>query len=101
MDGSQATDKQPRATDVTILGKTYTVRSDADEDLAVSAADLVNGRMRDLLGRAGNVATEKVAVLAAMNLAGDLLRLRKESKDLRESLRSRAQRILKLIDAQL
>lgn len=84
--------------EVRILGKPYAIRSDVDADFTNSTADLVNDKMRELAGRAGGAGTEKVAVLAAMNLAGELLRLKSENAGLKEKLQKKTKKILDLID---
>ncbi|MFH1018163.1 MAG: cell division protein ZapA [Pseudomonadota bacterium] len=88
-------------TEVKILGKSYSVRSEFDPAFTNETADFVNGKMRELMGKAGTLPTEKIAVLTAMNLAGELLRLKKKDSGLNNVLRDKAKRLLKLIDANL
>lgn len=87
-------------TDIKILGKTYAIRSDYDEGFTSKTAELVNSRMQELMGKMGPVATEKVAVLTAMNLAGELLRERQGDEDRRTKLRNKTSQIIKLIESQ-
>ncbi|HLG20020.1 MAG TPA: cell division protein ZapA [Bdellovibrionota bacterium] len=93
-----ATATQP-TTDIQILGKTYSVRSDTDASFATETAKLVNGKMRELMDKAGALSAEKVAVLTAMNLAGELLQIRKREESIRESLKQKARKLLRLIDS--
>ncbi len=86
--------------EIKILGKTYSIRSEYDDRFTNQTAELVNGKMRELVGKMGPVATEKVAVLAAMNFAGELLRFRREEEDRRTTLRQKTSAIIKLIDSQ-
>jgi cell division protein ZapA len=86
--------------EIKILGKTYSIRSEFDERFMNQTADLVNGKMRELSTKVGPVAAEKIAVLAAMNFAGELLKLRREEEDRRMLLRQKASQVIKLIDAQ-
>jgi cell division protein ZapA (FtsZ GTPase activity inhibitor) len=87
------------STEVKILGKTYSIRSEYDDRFTNQTAELVNHRMRELMGKMGPVAPEKIAVLTAMNLAGELLRNRREEEDRRANLRQKTGNILKLIDS--
>jgi cell division protein ZapA (FtsZ GTPase activity inhibitor) len=87
------------STEVKILGKTYSIRSEFDERFTSETADLVNSRMRELMGKMGPVAPEKVAVLTAMNLAGELLRTKRDEEDRRTHLRQKTSQIIKLIDS--
>jgi cell division protein ZapA len=95
-----ATSAQP-TTEIQILGKTYAVRSDADASFATETAKFVNSRMRELADKGGTLSSEKVAVLTAMNLAGELLQLRKKEESIRESMKQKARKLLQLIDAHL
>ena len=67
------------ATEVKILGKTYAVRSDYDSSFTNETAKLVDTRMRELMGKTGPIAAEKVAVLTALNFAGELLRTQNDT----------------------
>ncbi len=88
------------STEIKILGKTYSIRSEFDDRFTAQTADLVNGKMRELIGKMGPVAAEKIAVLAAMNFAGELLRFRREEQDRLTTLRQKTAAALKLIDSQ-
>jgi cell division protein ZapA (FtsZ GTPase activity inhibitor) len=61
---------------ITILGRTYTVRADESDDIERAAAD-VDARMRALAGRAANMDSYTVALLTALNLASDLRAVRR------------------------
>lgn len=87
------------STEVKILGKTYSIRSEFDERFTSETAEMVNSRMRELMGKMGPVAPEKVAVLTAMNLAGELLRARRDEESRRTRLVQKTGQILKLIDS--
>lgn len=87
----------PANTEIRILGKTYSVRSELDPTFTVETADLVNSKMRELSGKARTLPTEKIAVLTAMNLAGELLRIKRHQDGLKQSLKSKTERLLKLL----
>jgi cell division protein ZapA (FtsZ GTPase activity inhibitor) len=89
------------STEVKILGKTYTVRSEFDPSFTTKTADFVDSKMRELTGKAGLAPTEKIAVLTAMNLAGELLRVKKRESALREELKSKTKKLIKLINSHL
>lgn len=65
---------------VSILDREYLVACPADErDGLRAAASLLDGRLRDLRNAARNATAERIAVLAALNLAHELLQLRTKS----------------------
>ena len=62
---------------VRILDRDYTVGVSDDERASlISAARLLDERMREVRGNNRRVATERIAVLAALNLAHELQQVR-------------------------
>lgn len=65
---------------VSILDREYLVACPPDErDGLRAAASLLDGRLRDLRNAARNATPERIAVLAALNLAHELLQQRSRS----------------------
>ena len=62
-----------RTIPVTIFGQEYRIRSDADEASIRQAAGIVDETMARVRDRTGTVDTQGVAVLAALNIANQLL----------------------------
>ncbi len=66
---------------VRILDREYTVGVSAEErESLVAASRVLDSRMRELRGNNRMVAMERVAVLAALNLAHELEILREENR---------------------
>jgi cell division protein ZapA len=64
---------------VHILDREYTVGVNADErDGLLAAARLLDARMREVRGNNRMVALDRVAVLAALNLAHEVQQMRQE-----------------------
>jgi cell division protein ZapA len=63
---------------VDIFGATYQVRGDDDTAHLRQLAALVDHKMREVAGRSGSVDRARIAILAALNLADELHRLRAE-----------------------
>jgi cell division protein ZapA len=62
---------------VHILDREYTIGVDPDErDSLMAAAKLLDGRMREVRGANRMAAVDRIAVLAALNLAHELQQLR-------------------------
>jgi cell division protein ZapA len=60
-----------------VLDREYTVGVDADErDSLIAAAKLLDARMREIRGANRMAAIDRIAVLAALNLAHELQQLR-------------------------
>ena len=66
-------------TEVRIFGASYHVRGTEDSEYLQELADLVDGKMREI---AGHVTADpaKLAILAALNLADELTRAKKQQE---------------------
>ncbi|TDK23247.1 cell division protein ZapA [Luteimonas aestuarii] len=68
-------------TSVRILDREYTVGVSPDErDSLMAAARVLDGKMREVRGANRMAAVDRVAVLAALNLAHELQQLRDDSQ---------------------
>lgn len=66
---------------IKLLDREYTVGCEPEErDSLLSAAKLLDGKMREIRGGNRMAALDRVAVLAALNLAHELQLLRAESE---------------------
>ncbi len=64
--------------EVEIYGSTYRVRGEEDSSRLQDLATLVDRKMRDVGSRVSTVDTTKIAILAALNIADELVRSREE-----------------------
>jgi cell division protein ZapA len=72
---------------IRILDKEYQVACPADERTALlDSAELLNARMREIRDSGRVVGLERIAVMAALNIANELIR----SKDRGEGLETKA-----------
>ena len=77
----------PEPVSVRILDREYTVGVDADErDNLMGAARLLDARMLEIRGNNRMVALDRLAVLAALNLAHELQQLRQQHQDQQREL---------------
>lgn len=96
--GPAKSEYKSMGTEVKILGKTFEVKSQFDPDFTVETANLVNIKMNELAGKAHTISTEKVAILAAMNIAGDYLRLKRSETNRRNALIKKIEKIVQLVE---
>jgi len=66
------------STIVEIFGQTYNVRGEGDPDYLAELARFVDGRMREVAGQVATVDPVKIAILAALNIADEFSRYRRE-----------------------
>lgn len=73
---------------VEIFGQEYLIKTDEDEEYVRAVARLVDERMHQLAATTASASSLSVAVLAALNLAGDYLRSKKEVEERSRQLMS-------------
>ena len=66
------------STEVEIFGQTYNVRGEGDPNYLSELARFVDARMREVAGQVATVDPMKIAILAALNIADEFSRFRKE-----------------------
>lgn len=65
-----------RSTEVEIFGSVYNVRGSEDGEHLQELAGIVDRKMREIAGQVATVDTAKIAILAALNLADELVQTR-------------------------
>ena len=79
------TERQPIS--VTILDREYQFTCAPDERAALKeAAELLDARMRDVKASGNLMALERIAVMTALNMSDEILRLRKEGVQRQETV---------------
>ena len=65
-------------TEVEIFGQMYNVRGDGDPNYLMELARYVDARMREVAAEVATVDPMKIAILAALNIADEFSRFRKQ-----------------------
>ncbi|HHX77117.1 MAG TPA: cell division protein ZapA, partial [Firmicutes bacterium] len=65
---------------VNILGEEFVIKGGASPSYLTRIAEIVDTRMRNIAGANPKLSRQKVAVLACLNLADELVRAREESR---------------------
>ncbi len=79
--------------DVEIFGKVYTIRGDKDPDYVRRVAEFVDRKMREISEVTDTVSTARIAILACLNIADELLTLSQESEELKSLMRDLTRRV--------
>lgn len=85
------------ACEVEIFGQKYVLRSDADEEHVRMVADLVDGKMREVAGASRSVSTQQIAVLAALDLASEVIQGRNLVEQLGAEVAARSEQMTQRI----
>ena len=86
-----------KALDVEILGQKFTISSEAEEGYMLKVAGYVDAKMQEFMQASKPVAKSNVAMLAALNIADELHRL----KDSHEAVLNRLDQLSKKISMTL
>ena len=74
-----------KSVDVEIFGGTYSIKGEADPEYVRQLARLVDEKMRTLAKRSpSTVSAQRIAVLAAVNMADELYRLKNRQRKVEE-----------------
>jgi cell division protein ZapA len=86
---------------VMIAGQRLAIRTDADEAYIERLAGYVDTKVREAQQSTKTVASHGAAMLAALSIADDLFRERKEQTEFRRRVREKSERILATLEANL
>ena len=88
-------------TDVEIFGTIYHVRGDKDPELLQELADRVDRTMREIAQQVSTVDTAKIAILAALNIADELLQCRRQQEGERVEIQDKVTRLAERLEGVL
>ena len=83
-----------RLVEVNVLNQRLLVRTDEDERYVREVVDYVNGKIGEIVKGSNMVGTLQIAIAAALNIADDYLKLKREI----DSIGERSSRLLKRIE---
>jgi cell division protein ZapA len=92
---------KPNLVHVQIFGQTYAVKAGTDPAYVEKLAAFVDGQMTEVSRGSGAVDSLRVAVLAALNMADEIFRLREEKARAGDGLATRAAALAKELGAAL
>jgi cell division protein ZapA len=84
--------------DVTILGQKYTIKGDASEEYIKKLATFVDARLKEVYNAAPGIAPLKAAILASLDIADELHKLREEHENIARNIEERADVLTGLFD---
>jgi len=91
-------DRESDVVQVKIYDREYALRTTGDAERLHQVCRSLDRRMREVAKSSGSVDTLKVAVLAALNVEDELLRLREELRRIDESLSRRSLECVTMLD---
>ncbi|GMV41843.1 MAG: hypothetical protein AMXMBFR64_35590 [Myxococcales bacterium] len=85
-----------RTVDVTVMGRTFSIRTDETDAHVKAVTDTVNKRFEELGG--GAMTSQNILMLTALTLADELIKERTRHKALKEAVRLRGSALVSRIE---
>lgn len=86
---------------IQIYGKTYSLKSSSSEVDAEEVAAYVDSRMKELANARNKTSTLDLAILAALNIAQELLELKKQSEEKSNAEDEKIRQLVAALDKEL
>lgn len=86
--------------EIELMGQKYTIRTSADKEQVLAAAALVRGRLEEYRTATGSSVKLNVAILTALDLANDYLKLQDTHEQLGRVVETRSSDIIKILEEQ-
>jgi len=84
---------------VRIQDQEYLLKSDGDVEQIEEIADYVNQKLADVQDGTEGLSDRKVAILAALSIAGEYLQARREQDEVKGRIRQRTDALINIIDS--
>lgn len=89
---------ETNVTSVTIFGREYKIKGHADDDYILEMASYVDGKMKELSANSSLPSQERLAILAALNIADELFQERRKTSEAFSTVEARADHLISLLD---
>ena len=86
---------------VEIYGERYSVKAGSDPAYVLEVARFVDGKMKEIASSGKVVPTSKIAILAALNIADELHRHRRDAKARNEEYSGKIEKLIATLQSAL
>jgi cell division protein ZapA len=83
---------------IRILGQEISVLSDSEDEQVSEVVQFLNKKMEEILRSGNGLKNLNVAILAALNISEEFLKLKGINRDLCDQLESRSEKLIQLIE---
>lgn len=85
-------------TKVEIFGQTYTIRGESDASYILKLADYLDNHMREVAKKHPNSSPHKISMLAALNIANEVFRLKEKEKNNNLLIEEKTKVLVEILD---
>ena len=90
-----------KTTEISIMGQKFMVKSDSNDDYVLRIAGFVDQKINEVMQSTKSVASLNVAILAAMNIADEYFKFKRDRDDRIEKAEKKIKDMIELVDLQL
>ena len=87
--------------EVVIMGQKFLVRSESDENYVTEVSGFVDKKINEVMQSTKSVASLNVALLAAMNIADEYLKFKRDADSRVEKVEKKIKDMIELVELQL
>lgn len=87
-----------KAFEVKILNQKFLLQTDSDERYVRKVADFVNEKIFNIQKKTSSVSTLNVAILAAINIADDLFKIKRKKVETKSTLETKIKDLVQILD---
>ena len=90
-----------KTTEISIMGQKFMIKSDSNDDYIRRVAEFVDMKINEVMQSTKSVASLNVAILAAMNIADEYFKFRKDRDEKFTAAGKKVEDLIELVDLQL
>ena len=90
-----------KTTEISIMGQKFMIRSESNDDYVQEVAGFVDGKINEVMTSTKSVASLNVAILAAMNIADEYMKFKRERDEKTTKAEKKIKDMIELVDLQL
>jgi cell division protein ZapA len=90
-----------QAVEITVMGQRFLIASNHDAEYVRKIAAYVEQKIKEVESKSGSVSTLKIAIYAALNIAGEYFTLAQQQKENLNNLIEKSERIVSFLDERI
>jgi len=90
-----------KTTEISIMGQKFMIRSESNDDYVQEVAEFVDQKINEVMTSTKSVASLNVAILAAMNIADEYMKFKRERDEKTHMAEKKIKDLIELVDLQL
>jgi cell division protein ZapA len=90
-----------RTMEISIMGQKFMIKSESDDEYVGKVAKFVDTKIGEVMQSTKSVASLNVAILAAMNIADEYFKFRRDRQDRFTKVEKKIEDLIELIDLQI